>query len=229
MDFAEATAWCAQGALAALFTTSGLNMERPVDPLNPTPKGKKILIWGGASSYGALGITYAKQAGYTVISTSSPHNFPLLKEQGADYIFDYNDPATLEKIRELFPIDYYYNPASKPAAVQSIIDLLSPPGKEIVKADVLMLMPPSIPIMPKHPEGITAKMFMFRNKAEENQEFVKWMVGEDGYIGRGLRGGWIKGVPVIRVGGLHAVSGGIDMMAKGVSGGRIVVEPWNDE
>jgi len=56
---------------------------------------------------GVLYISYAKQAGYTVISTSSPHNFDLLKAAGADYVFDHSDPSTLEKIRNLFPIDYW--------------------------------------------------------------------------------------------------------------------------
>ena len=201
-------------------------MDRPTDPENPTSKGKKILIWGGASSYGALAIAYAKQAGYTVISTSSVHNFPLLKNRGADHVFDYKNSATIEKIRELFPIDYFYNPASTPTSAQSMIDLLSPPGKDIIKADILMLMPPGMPGMPQLPEGITAKMFLFRNKAEENKEFVDWMCGKDGYIEKGLKGGWIKGVPVERIGGLNSVTEGLDMMYEGVSGRRLVVEPW---
>lgn len=50
---------------------------------------------------GISGIQYAKLSGATVITTASPHNFDYLKSLGADHVFDYNDPSSPEKIREL--------------------------------------------------------------------------------------------------------------------------------
>jgi NADPH:quinone reductase-like Zn-dependent oxidoreductase len=99
VDFGIAITSTPQTAAAALFAKSTLNIPIPLYPANPEPNGKKILIWGGASAMGALAICHAKAAGYTVISTSSPHNFPLLKERGADHVFDYNDEdATINSI-----------------------------------------------------------------------------------------------------------------------------------
>jgi len=52
---------------------------------NRTP----ILIYGGSTATGTLAIQFAKLSGLEVITTSSPHNFSLLKSLGADYVFDY--------------------------------------------------------------------------------------------------------------------------------------------
>ena len=177
---------------------------------------------------GALTISYAKQAGLTVIATSSPHNFPLLKDLGADHIFDRSDENTVEKIRELFPIDYWFDTISLPDTLSTLIKILSPPGKDVVKADILMLLPPSMPGMPTVPGGITAKMHMFRNKAPENAEFMEWLMGDDSYLAKGVTGGWIRGVPVEKVGGLKAVEKSIERIFHGVSGRKLVVEPWKE-
>lgn len=75
---------------------------------------------------GSLSISYAKQAGYTVISTSSSHNFDLLKACGADYIFDHSDPDTVRKIRNLFPVDYWLDTVSLKLTVSMIVEILAP-------------------------------------------------------------------------------------------------------
>ncbi|KAK2592575.1 hypothetical protein QQS21_009720 [Conoideocrella luteorostrata] len=66
-----------------------------------TKKHGTILIYGGSTATGTLAIQYAKLSGYTVLATSSPRNFELLKSLGADLIFDYNDPQVAQKIRKL--------------------------------------------------------------------------------------------------------------------------------
>jgi NADPH:quinone reductase-like Zn-dependent oxidoreductase len=38
-----------------------------------------------------LGLQYAKNSGFTVVTTCSPKNFELVKSLGADAVFDYND------------------------------------------------------------------------------------------------------------------------------------------
>ncbi|RMD44607.1 hypothetical protein DV735_g509, partial [Chaetothyriales sp. CBS 134920] len=61
-----------------------------------------LLIYGGSSATGSLGIQFAKAAGYRVVTTSSPRNFDfVLKDRGADAVFDYNDPAVGQKINQL--------------------------------------------------------------------------------------------------------------------------------
>ncbi|KAH6635409.1 zinc-binding oxidoreductase ToxD [Chaetomium sp. MPI-SDFR-AT-0129] len=63
---------------------------------NSKPSGPYILIYGGSTASGLLGIQYAKLSGYTVLTTCSPHNFAYLRSLGADAVFDYHPPSTSE-------------------------------------------------------------------------------------------------------------------------------------
>ncbi|KAL7934944.1 GroES-like protein [Trichoderma chlorosporum] len=72
-----------------------LGLELPSDPIaTPTP----ILIYGGSTASGILGIQFAKLSGYKVITTASPRNFDYLKSLGADVVFDYRSPTVVEDI-----------------------------------------------------------------------------------------------------------------------------------
>ena len=63
--------------------------------------GEWVLIYGGSTATGSLGIQFAKLAGYRIITTCSPRNNDLVKSRGAHEVFDYNDPQCGAKIREL--------------------------------------------------------------------------------------------------------------------------------
>ncbi|KAK5716302.1 hypothetical protein LTR17_016491 [Elasticomyces elasticus] len=69
-------------------------------PTEPTKNGESILIYGGSSATGSLGIQYAKLAGYKVLTTCSPHNNDFVKSIGADAIYDYRDPECGKKINK---------------------------------------------------------------------------------------------------------------------------------
>jgi hypothetical protein len=205
-------------------------MSRPTDPLNPALTGKTILIWGGSSATGALAISHAKNAGHTVITTSSPNNFPLLKSLGADHIFDRNTlDSTISSIRDLGKIDYWLDCVSLLSSLNAIFKIMEGRFEEGKKIDLLLLLPPSMTGVTTFPEGVNPKMLLFRNKAEENKELVEWMLGIDGYLERGIKGGWIKGVPAECIGGLGSVEEGIDRVWRGVSGRKLVIEPWVED
>ncbi|XDG06939.1 hypothetical protein ABKA04_006554 [Annulohypoxylon sp. FPYF3050] len=70
-------------------------------PTEPTKTPYPVLINGGSTATGFYGIQYAKLSGLTVITTSSPHNFELLKSLGADAVFDYRSPTAGAEIRAL--------------------------------------------------------------------------------------------------------------------------------
>lgn len=175
---------------------------------------------------GSLSISYAKQAGYTVISTSSPHNFELLRSLGADHIFDHSAASTVEGIRDLFPVHYWFDTISLPSSMTSILKILAPEGGEVTNANILMLLPPTVPGMPKLPEGVTAQMHRFSTHAPENKEWAKWLLASGGFLEQGVKGGLIKGVPALVVGGLDKVGEGVGLVFKGVSGKKVVIEPW---
>ena len=75
-----------------------LGLAWPTEPLSePIP----ILIYGGSTATGTLAIQFAKLSGYTVYATCSPRNFNLVKELGADHVFDYNDANSPAEIRKV--------------------------------------------------------------------------------------------------------------------------------
>ncbi|KAK4546691.1 hypothetical protein LTR36_001909 [Oleoguttula mirabilis] len=61
-------------------------------PTDPTKDGETVLIYGGSSATGSLGIQYAKLSGYKVVTTCSPHNNDFVKSLGAVAVYDYKDP-----------------------------------------------------------------------------------------------------------------------------------------
>jgi NADPH:quinone reductase-like Zn-dependent oxidoreductase len=78
-----------------LYQSLGLPLP-PATVQEPT----SILIYGGSTATGTLAVQFAKLSGLEVITTSSPHNFDLLKKLGADQVFDYKEKDVGAKIRE---------------------------------------------------------------------------------------------------------------------------------
>ncbi|PSS05207.1 chaperonin 10-like protein [Coniella lustricola] len=64
-------------------------LELPL-PSKPLAEPIPILINGGSTATGILGIQYAKASNLTVHATASPHNFDYLRSLGADHLYDYH-------------------------------------------------------------------------------------------------------------------------------------------
>jgi hypothetical protein len=175
---------------------------------------------------GSLSIAYAKQAGYKVISTSSPHNFDLLQACGADYIFDHSDPATIKEIQNLFPIDYWFDTISLKPSVSTILKILAPEGEPVTKANILVLLPPVMIGLTEFPDGITLQFHRFSTHALENVEWHKYFLARGGFLEKAIQGDILKAVPAEVLGGLESAATGIDKVNTGVSGRKLVVEPW---
>lgn len=66
--------------------------------------GEVVLIHGASGSVGLAAIQLAKATGLKIIGTAgSSHGLELVKNQGADHIFNHKDSNYMEKIKELFP------------------------------------------------------------------------------------------------------------------------------
>ncbi|SCV57287.1 related to toxD gene [Fusarium fujikuroi] len=68
-----------------------------------SPKDEAIFIYAGSTSAGLYHIQLAKAAGYTVVTTASPRSSQLVKQYGADAVFDYNSPSVAEDIIKDYP------------------------------------------------------------------------------------------------------------------------------
>ncbi|KAL1982381.1 hypothetical protein VTN96DRAFT_1412 [Rasamsonia emersonii] len=74
-----------------------LGLARPERPIT---QSEPVLIYGGSTATGSLGIQFAKLSGYTPITVCSPQNFDFVRSRGAVAAFDYHDPDCGRKIRE---------------------------------------------------------------------------------------------------------------------------------
>ncbi|KAF2837928.1 oxidoreductase [Patellaria atrata CBS 101060] len=100
MSFEEAAAFRVRvtSVSQGLYQTLGLPL--PDDGRRTTESEIPILVYGGSTASGILGIQFARLSGYAPIVTCSPHNFELVKEYGAVATFDYGDDDAAEEIRE---------------------------------------------------------------------------------------------------------------------------------
>jgi len=74
-----------------------LNLPKPWAPATtPIP----ILIWAGSTAVGIFAIKIAKLSGLHIATTASPRNHQLLKDIGAEVVWDYKDPEAPKKIHE---------------------------------------------------------------------------------------------------------------------------------
>ncbi|QGA21042.1 hypothetical protein EYB26_008752 [Talaromyces marneffei] len=100
-------------------------------PDDPVKTDIPVLIYGGSTATGALGIQFAKLSGYTVITACSPRNFDYVKSLGADKWFDYNEPNVGAQIREYTQnkLEYAWDTVSEEGSAKICSDALtSEPG-----------------------------------------------------------------------------------------------------
>lgn len=90
-------------------------------------KGKKVIIWGGATSTGVLAIQIAKKIyGLKVIAVASQKHHSNLKKLGADYTYDYKTPGVVSTIKKEHPdIKYGYDTVANAQTFQSVYDTLA--------------------------------------------------------------------------------------------------------
>lgn len=62
-----------------------------------------VLIYSGATAAGLYAIQLAKQAGVKVVVTASPRSHDLVKQYGADDVFDYRSPTAVDDIVRAYP------------------------------------------------------------------------------------------------------------------------------
>lgn len=79
-----------------LYQTLQLPLPTTPTTANPPPE---IIIYGGSTATGILGIQLATLSGYRVATTCSPSNFDYVKSLGAAGVFDYRSPTVVDEIK----------------------------------------------------------------------------------------------------------------------------------
>ncbi|MFC8716303.1 zinc-binding alcohol dehydrogenase family protein [Kitasatospora sp. NPDC057198] len=86
-------------AATGLFQQDHLGLALPGP--DPADRGETVLVWGGSTSVGSNAVQLARNAGYRVLATSSPHNFDHLRSLGAAHAVDRNSPTAVAELLEL--------------------------------------------------------------------------------------------------------------------------------
>ncbi|KAF2742515.1 GroES-like protein [Sporormia fimetaria CBS 119925] len=211
---------CIVSALSIHF-----GLDRPPLTGTPTPKNKKILIYGGSSSTGGLAVKYAASAGYTVITTSSPKNREFVRALGAKYVIDHTLPPSsiVSELHAQGPYNKIFDTIGLPPVTSIMIDYLDSLGGGSYNT-LIPAVAGTRPI-PESVKRIFAP-YNFAFDEEAHKPLARWMYEE--YVPRGLKTGLI--VPTrqeVVMGGLEKIQAILDLLMKGgVSGRKLVMDPW---
>lgn len=85
-------------AATGLFQTDHLGLALPGP--DPAESGGTVLVWGGSTSVGSNAVQLARNAGYRVVATASPHNFGYLRSLGAAAAVDRRSRTAVAEILE---------------------------------------------------------------------------------------------------------------------------------
>jgi NADPH:quinone reductase-like Zn-dependent oxidoreductase len=211
-------------SLATVVSALSLHMglERPPLDAKAKANGKTLLVYGGSSNVGGLAVKYASDAGYRVITTSSPANRLFVASRGPAYILDHTETPekVIAELKAQGPYDAIFDAIGTPTATEIIGGLLTETGGVYYstlpsgKDDRL-------------PENVEKKFATYGGKFNEpaNQHIKKWYMEE--YLPRGLNNGSIFPNTILKLeGGLSSVQEALDRLVSGsASGVKIVVNP----
>ncbi|KAJ5802993.1 alcohol dehydrogenase [Penicillium pulvis] len=194
-----------------------VQLDLPLPSLAPSATGKKILLWGGASSVGSSAIQLAVASGLEVVTTASSANHEYVKSLGASYAFDYKDSSAVDQIISLLkPGDY-------------IVDCIASKETQTTCGDILQKIGGGkLPVVNypgvTFPDNVTPAMVICLDPG-----FSAAHVGDaiwHNFMPSALAAGKFQAKPDPRLiqGGLSKVQEGIDLMREGVSAKKLVIE-----
>ena len=175
-----------------------------------------------------MALQFAKLSGLVALTTCSPHNFTLVKQYGADKVFDYKDLSCGAQIRESTQdnLQHVFDCIAKGSSPQICADALSSKGGGIYSALLRVEEFPRYDINNTCTLAHTARRepWRFRGhdmpaKPQDYEFAVKfWTLAQTL-----LESGSLKAQP-LKVGeGLEGVLDGLDLLMNGkVSGQKLV-------
>jgi NADPH:quinone reductase-like Zn-dependent oxidoreductase len=208
--------------VVGLFTLSA-GLEKP-DLVGQAPaRNRTVLVYGGTSSFGSLSVQYVKQAGYTVTTTTSPKHESFVSKLGAVKVIDHTQgqETVVKALIAEGPYDLVVDAISTPSTISVTAAVLGAQGG----GEVYALQPPFGP--ETLPQGVTRKFASWhvRLSEEENAGLLKWAFNS--YLPLAIAKGELLPLPTQKVsGGLAGLNEALTVLNKGVSGVKIVVDPW---
>jgi NADPH:quinone reductase-like Zn-dependent oxidoreductase len=199
-------------AARGLYGQDFMDLALPTAANPPNRKDKVVVVYGGSSSVGLAAVQLAVNGGYRVIATASPKNFDLVRQGGADEVFDYKSPTLADDVVKAVGDNKFqglYNAIGIPESFEIVTPLMEKLGGGFVANT----KPPG-----KLPESIRAAFTLGIGE----YAFPIW---ED-FVGPALAEGKLKALPPPKVvgKGLESLQDAFAIREGDVSGVKIVVE-----
>jgi NADPH:quinone reductase-like Zn-dependent oxidoreductase len=217
----------ASGVLVNLATVISalcihIGLDRPPTTGKAAANGKTLLVYGGSSNVGGLAVKFASDAGYKVITTSSPANKDFVTTRNPTYVVDHTQPPenVVAELKAHGPYDAVFDAIGTPAATAVIGGVLAETGGVYYST-----LPPGKD--DKLPGNVEKKTPLYGMKFNEpaNRHIKKWYLEE--YLPQGLSNGNIFPNPILKVpGGLSSMQEALDKLStNSASGVKIVINP----
>ncbi|KAH6635800.1 chaperonin 10-like protein [Chaetomium tenue] len=222
LPFRDAVAAVTSVSTATLALFDVLGLPAPESAAKP-PTNTGILVWGAASATGAGTVQLARLAGLKVFATASPQHHDRVRALGTTAVVDYRSPTAVEDLVA----------AAKEAGVNVALAVDSISTDDTFPLVVNFLArfegPKKVAHLLQWPEHVAKPADV---EAEWVQGFKIWVARKDlsELVFNRLLTGWLeKGEVVpgpVRVtdGGLSGLQTALDVLRKGVSGEKLVVE-----
>jgi NADPH:quinone reductase-like Zn-dependent oxidoreductase len=196
-------------------------------------KGKKILVYGGSSSLGSTIVQLVVQAGYEVITTSSPKNQDFVSKLGATQILNHsqNMEGLIDELKQYGPYDVVIDAVSTSQTLPITSAVL-------VNQDDSEIFTTGGPVDPATlPKGVVAITCPRTLPAGFNPAFTGWSVSVDyfketrdwtykKYIPQAVAAGKLVSLPLSKLpGGLKGIEQAFDRMKKGPTGVKLMLDP----
>lgn len=210
-------------ALVAFGTDFGL----PVPTGKPQNQESALLVWGGASSVGVMGVQLAKAFGLTVYATASPTHHAKLKSFGAAAVFDYHSPTVVDEIVNTAqsagkPINFVLDAISEESTLAPCAEVLKRLGKKGSPLKLAHTIPWAEGL--EKSDDIIATHIKGESIWAERKDLSIWLYHE--FLMKALQDGTIVPSPEAQVvdGGLGGLQTAMNLLKAGVSGKKLMVK-----
>ncbi|EPQ26820.1 uncharacterized protein PFL1_05455 [Pseudozyma flocculosa PF-1] len=215
-------------AATALYDKNGQGLTAPWDQGgDQVGKGKAIVILGGSGSVGQYAIQLALLSGFDrVITNSSPSHFDYVLSLGAHAVLDRSTATAQDYIDAAgsAEIDVVFDTISVPDSVLLATEIRSLAGGG-GKVSIIVPTTPEITRLAaaKNVEFLNTRGFAWKDR-HLGEPLMENLGGERGYIATGrFRPNRVTLVP----GGLAHIEDAFAKCKQGVSGVKIVIEPFD--
>ncbi|WYZ37123.1 hypothetical protein EsH8_II_000629 [Colletotrichum jinshuiense] len=224
-------------ASAPIFAASTGTDTNGVTQQHNKKKGEALLIWGASSSVGTMGVQSAQllredpnSSFAAVYATAGSANKDYVVSLGADRVFDYQDPQVVNSIVSVAKEDglvirHCFLATGELALCQAVLKAFLNKDQKGENAKIAKIA--SAPLIPSDAEVVDGMETIFvlpsTVEVERLEQFQYW-IGT--WLRENLAKGTIRPSPEPRVvgKGLGAINVGLDMLLRGVSCAKLVVE-----